>query len=192
MLLKKSYLPKAFQNEAFYEFIKREAQVLLRLRHPNVLKVLQPIDESRSAFVVICEPVIGSLANFTFGTVRPSSYVAELDKNEQVNFDTMASSLVLSELDVKNGIRQISECLLFLHTQARMYHCGVEPLNIFLTPQGEWRLGGFYFSHTTTGKGELVEKNPHIVLNGSNIEDLIAPSLDFCSPELMNGRFDFH
>lgn len=36
---------------------------LARIRHPNFIKVIEPLDESRKAIVMITEPVIGSLAN---------------------------------------------------------------------------------------------------------------------------------
>ena len=78
------------------------------------------------------------MANFVSETRRPQNYIDELDKKEQLNFGTLlilagfilkllihrflstekiASSNTLSELDLKNGLRQLGECLLFLHTQ---------------------------------------------------------------------------
>jgi hypothetical protein len=53
----------------------------------------------------------------------------------------MAAAAELSSIDAKNGLRQVSEALSFMHTQAKMYHGAVEPAHIYLTNQGDWKLG---------------------------------------------------
>lgn len=78
-ILEKDTLPKKLRNEAFYKVLHSEVQMLMKLKHPQILRVLHPLDEGKSAFVmvrcVLCqthtfgvcwqisEPLLGSLAN---------------------------------------------------------------------------------------------------------------------------------
>jgi hypothetical protein len=85
-ILHKSKLPKFMREDEFFELMKREAQQLTRLRHPHMLRLLHPLDESRSALVLVSEPLIGSLANATGATRRPREYEVELEKKDQADF----------------------------------------------------------------------------------------------------------
>jgi serine/threonine protein kinase len=52
----------------------------------------------------------------------------------------------MGELDTKNGLRQLSEALLFLHRDAKLYHRFVDPCNVYITKDGDWKLGGLYYA----------------------------------------------
>ena len=74
-----------------------------------MLRVLHPLDESRSALVMISEPLTASLANAFGDTRRPREYEKEIDvKKEVIDFDRLAAQHELGALDVKNGLRQVS------------------------------------------------------------------------------------
>lgn len=43
--------------------LKLEGQMLQRLKHPNILGIIQPIIEGPKEIAMVTEPVVGSLAN---------------------------------------------------------------------------------------------------------------------------------
>ncbi len=73
--------------------MKRDAQLLSRLRHPYLLRVLKPLDESRSALVLVTEPLVGSLANVMDATRRPRPYESELEPKEALDFGKLGFPL---------------------------------------------------------------------------------------------------
>ena len=188
LILEKSNLPSHLRNDTFYEIIKKEIITLTRLKYPNILRVIHPLDESRAAFVLVVEPILGSLANFINEDSRPKSYLDKLDKKDMLDFSKLSASFPIGELEVKNGIRQLTETLNFLHNHARMYHCSIEPFNILITKTGDWKLGGFYFATNTIGKGDILDNNPNINLNGTG-DEIICPTFDYCAPELINKKY---
>ncbi len=125
----------------------------------------------------------------------------------------MAAQAELTQIDAKNGLRQVGEALSFLHAQAKMYHCAVEPHHVYLTPSGDWKLGsasvlisaahfflwsnfssyklvcrnagGMSFATQVGGRGESVAVNPHVVI-GANPDAFICPALEYCAPEIFN------
>lgn len=42
---------------------RKDAQQLLRLRHPGIVRVIEPLDETKFAMAMVTEPVYCSLAN---------------------------------------------------------------------------------------------------------------------------------
>jgi hypothetical protein len=88
-ILHKKKIP-SYWEESLFELMKRDAQLLSRLRHPYLLRVLKPLDESRSALVLVTEPLVGSLANVMDATRRPRPYESELEPKEALDFGTVA------------------------------------------------------------------------------------------------------
>lgn len=61
-------------------------------------------------------------------------------------------SACFSLLEVKSGILDIAEALHFLHADAQLVHLNVNSDSVFLTPQGQWRLGGLGFALELSGQ----------------------------------------
>jgi SCY1-like protein 2 len=45
------------------EVYRKDAQQLLRLRHPGIVRVIEPLEETKFAMAMVTEPVYCSLAN---------------------------------------------------------------------------------------------------------------------------------
>jgi SCY1-like protein 2 len=186
-ILHKEKIPAPWKDDdSFLELMRREATMLTRMRHPHMLRLLHPLDESRSALVLISEPLTASLANVFGDTRRPRGYEKNLEKNEQIDFERLVSTHELGAIDIKNGLRQVGEALSFLHQQAKTYHAAVDPHHIFVTPQGDWKLAGMYFSSTVTARGETITSNPHIKIEGGDATTFVCPSFEYAAPELIN------
>eukprot|EP00471_Norrisiella_sphaerica_P012717 CAMPEP_0184498558 /NCGR_PEP_ID=MMETSP0113_2-20130426/39315_1 /TAXON_ID=91329 /ORGANISM="Norrisiella sphaerica, Strain BC52" /LENGTH=848 /DNA_ID=CAMNT_0026886135 /DNA_START=236 /DNA_END=2779 /DNA_ORIENTATION=- len=147
-IAQKKNIPRSIRTEAFWEVIKQDASMLTRLRHPHVLDVKRAPCEERGVLVFITEPVVCSLANY-MGDVRGVDLdPAETKETAKSNLKLPShlEKVALSHLDVKNGLRQLVECLCFMHKSGKLAHCNVSPANIYLTKSGHWKLAGFGFS----------------------------------------------
>ncbi len=97
-----------------------QATMLSRLRHPDILHMVEPLEESRSELTFVTETITSSLQNLLSPlrssrlggppTVESSSDVVDLD-----------------EVEIQKGTLQIAKGLAFLHQQARMVHLNLSP-----------------------------------------------------------------
>lgn len=98
-----------------------------------MIKVLEPLEETNTQMVIVTEPVFGSLHNiitqFTDVPTAPDDRTA----------------VKLSPLEVKYGLFHLSETLQFLHHEAKLAHCNMNPSAVIVTQDGSWKLAGFEF-----------------------------------------------
>jgi hypothetical protein len=80
-----------------------------------VIKVIEPLEETAGQMVMVTEPVFGSLANL-LGQFRDVP-TAPQDR----------AGAVLSPLEIKYGLHTLAETLHFLHHEARLVHCNINP-----------------------------------------------------------------
>lgn len=81
--------------ETFLQLCRKDAASLTKLKHPNVVRLLEPFEETRSQLVMVTEAVTASLAD-----------VIKLRKASAVDGGG-AGSLRLSELEIKHGFLQV-------------------------------------------------------------------------------------
>jgi SCY1-like protein 2 len=87
----------------------------LQVKHPGVLKVIEPLEETSGQMVMVTEPVFGSLANVL-------SQFREVPTAPQDRV-----SVTLSPLEAKYGLHTLAETLHFLHHEAHLVHCNINP-----------------------------------------------------------------
>ncbi|KAK9813184.1 hypothetical protein WJX72_010231 [[Myrmecia] bisecta] len=157
-------------QNACLELFRKEAASLVKLKHPGVVKVLEPFEETRTQLILVTEAVQAPVAQL----LRPSAGRQKLDE----------TSLQLSELEIKHGLLQVTETLQFLHTEAGLVHRALGPDCIYITSTGAWKLAGFGHSIVTqfrSAEGQTFDfSNPH----PSAYERLTLPTLRFTAPEL--------
>ncbi len=106
------------------EQFQREANVLARLDHPNLPKVSDIFSEGQSDFLVM-------------------DYVPGKDLRTLM-IEARQRKEFLTERDVLSWARQISEALIFLHSQdPPILHRDIKPSNLKLTPNGVVKLVDF-------------------------------------------------
>lgn len=81
--------------EAFVQICRKDAANLAKLKHPNVVQLLEPFEETRSQLLMVTEAVTASVAD-----------VLQLRKASSGGSNG-AGSLQLSELEVKHGFLQV-------------------------------------------------------------------------------------
>ncbi|XP_045584450.1 SCY1-like protein 2 isoform X2 [Procambarus clarkii] len=122
------------ERESMLEKLRKGVSQLTRLRHPQVLTVQHPLEESRETLAFATEPVFASLANVLGNTDNMPAPPPPTLKNYK-----------LYDVEIKYGLMQVSEGLAFLHNSVKIVHCNVCPENVVLNHQGAWKLFGFDF-----------------------------------------------
>mmetsp|Transcript_36872 Transcript_36872/g.84166 ORF Transcript_36872/g.84166 Transcript_36872/m.84166 type:complete len:812 (+) Transcript_36872:184-2619(+) len=83
------------------------------------------------------------------------------------------------------GVYNIVEALTFLHTQAKLAHGMLCPEAVFVTPSGDFKLGGFDLITPVGSDGAQTGPTPHF----RQYEGAVCPA-EFRSPERVGGRYD--
>ncbi|KAL8939545.1 MAG: hypothetical protein Q9216_003305 [Gyalolechia sp. 2 TL-2023] len=132
--------------------VKKESNLLARLRHPSILELAEPIEDTRSGGLMFAtEPVTASLAGLLqekddqekAGGVsgRPSRFVVE-DDNGQLR----RRELEIDELEIQKGLLQIAQGLEFLHESAGLVHGNLTPESIYVNAKSDWKIAGLAFA----------------------------------------------
>lgn len=121
-------------KETILDILKKGVVQLTKLRHPQILTVQHPLEESRDSLAFATEPVFASLANILGSTDNlPSASQSHLK-----NFKTI-------DLEIKFGLYQLGESLAFLHNDVKMLHRNLCPESIVVNIYGDWKIFGFDF-----------------------------------------------
>jgi SCY1-like protein 2 len=126
-------------HEEVVERLKKEASSLARLRHPSILELAEPVEETRNGGLMFAtEPVTASLAGLLqekddqerAGGVggRTSRYVVEDEDGK----GRKRRELEIDELEIQKGLLQIGKGLEFLHESAGLVHSNLTPDAIFI------------------------------------------------------------
>lgn len=103
------------QQAQILDQLKRETSQLARLRHPHILQITEPLEETRQTLLFVTEPLIGVLE-------EPGD-----------------------DFEIQCGLLQISKALQFLHGDAQMVHGNLVPSSIVVDAKGDWKLAGLAF-----------------------------------------------
>lgn len=162
------------EKEMLFEMIRHGVPQLTRLRHPSMLTVQHNIEESRDLIAFATEPVIGSLANFF-----DSNFLQENTKDGKFEF---------YDIEIKYGLLQVSEGLLFLHKDAKILHRNICPENIIVNRNGIWKIAGFDFSVSTINPNEQPYKFPALKVIADTSLDCQA-NFTYSSPENFTNEY---
>lgn len=120
------------------ERLKKEASSLARLRHPNVLELVEPVEDTRNGGLQFAtETVTASLSGLLQEKDeqergsgvggRSSRYVTEDSEGGR-----RRRELEIDELEIQKGLLQISKALEFLHDNAGLVHGNLTPDAVFV------------------------------------------------------------
>ncbi|OAV97373.1 SCY1 protein kinase [Puccinia triticina 1-1 BBBD Race 1] len=125
--------------EKVVEILKKEVSSLSRLRHPCILEVVEPLEETRTSMVFATEPITGCLKDGIEQSDRRSSLNHPTRNHPQINLE-------LDEVETQRGLLQIGKGLQFLHESAKLVHCNLTPNAIIINAKGDWKISGFGLS----------------------------------------------
>lgn len=117
---------RAAQDEVM-ERLKHEASLLARLRHPCILELVEPVEETRSGGLqFVTELVTGSL----------TTLLKEKDDEEKSGAGRYVQDddgrrrrreVEIDELEIQKGLLQVAKALEFLHESANLIHGNLTP-----------------------------------------------------------------
>lgn len=186
---------KRFHDEII-DRLKKEASSLARLRHPSILELVEPVEETRNGGLMFAtEQVTASLAGLLeekteqerSGGVggRGSRYVVE----DSDGRGKRRRELEIDELEIQKGLLQVGKGLEFLHESANLVHANLTPEAIFINAKSDWKISGLGFAtppdnaqgHTTVAPISLSE-----VLNyDARLPRSVQLNVDFTSPDFV-------
>ncbi|CRK88468.1 CLUMA_CG002209, isoform A [Clunio marinus] len=156
-------------KEQLLEILRRGVVQLTKIRHPHVLTVQHPLEESRDSIAFATEPVFASLANI-------------LGNHHNMPHPNSLNSYKLHDVDTKYGLIQICEGIQFLHSDVKLLHRNICPESIIVNQQGAWKIFGFDYC--------ILNQNPHDAKPSwpfneynSSWHALSQPSLEYMAPE---------
>ncbi|KAI9757349.1 MAG: hypothetical protein M1815_001436 [Lichina confinis] len=179
-------------HEEVVERLKKEATSLARLRHPSILELAEPVEETRNGGLMFAtEPVTASLAGL----------LAEKDGQEKASGVGGRSSrhviedaggggrrrreIELDDLEIQKGLLQIGKGLEFLHESAGLVHANLTPEAIY----GDWKISGLGFSGTPENSAATNAVVPISLLEilhyDSRLPGFVQLSLDYSSPDFV-------
>lgn len=120
------------------ERLRKEASSLARLRHPNILELVEPVEDTRNGGLQFAtETVTASLSGLLQEKDeqergsgvggRSSRYVTEDSEGGR-----RRRELEIDELEIQKGLLQISKALEFLHDNAGLVHGNLTPDAVFV------------------------------------------------------------
>src|ERR1700722_18252754 len=126
-------------HDEVVERLKKEASSLARLRHPSILELVEPVEETRNGGLMFAtEPVTAALAGLLQEKDdqekgsgvggRTSRYVIE----ESDGKGRRRREIEIDELEIQKGLLQIGKGLEFLHESAGLVHGNLTPNAIFI------------------------------------------------------------
>jgi SCY1-like protein 2 len=154
-------------RDLLLEIFKSGPLQLSRLRHPRLLTVDHPLEESNDILAFTTEPISACLAN-----------VLGDHSNFQSAVPTEVKDIQLSPLEVKYGLLHVVEAISFLHADAKLVHGNLNPNCIFLDSVGRWKVGGFEFCHSLVNSQEMEVKEW-----STKQPAFSQPLLNFTAPE---------
>lgn len=147
------------ERESLLASLRKGVSQLTRLRHPRLLIVQHPLEESRDSLAFVSEPVRECLANL-------------LQVEE-----------ALFPVEVQYGLIQLAEALQFIHRDGRLLHGNLCPENVIVNSAGSWKLSGFDFCLAANPSAD-----PQLVTWNYEEPDwslpvVCRPYADVCAPE---------
>ncbi|KAL7946102.1 kinase-like domain-containing protein [Trichoderma barbatum] len=180
--------------EEVVERLKKEASSLAKLRHPSVLELVEPVEETRGGGLqFVTEAVTASL----------SSLLQEKDEQERSGPGGRSSRYVtedadgvrrrreieIDELEIQKGLLQISKALEFLHDNAGLVHGNLTPDAVLINAKSDWKISGLSFcspADNSTKPTSIQGVSLHEVLNlDPRLPKFVQLNLDFTSPDFV-------
>lgn len=161
-------------RDLIIEVLKKGVAQLTRLRHPSILTVQHPLEESRDSLAFATEPVSVSLANL-------------LGSHENLPIPVPAAirDYNFYDVEIKYGLLTLSEGLAFLHNDVKILHRNVSPESIIISKKGSWKLAGFDFCVPPINVNDFPLYFPflNVVNNPNDFPAMALPNIDYMAPE---------
>ena len=132
------------KNDIVFARLKKEVSLLSRLRHPCLLEVVEPIEETRATLTFVTERVISNL-QLLIGADDVDGYS---DSSKAGG----GRKTELDELEIQSGLSSLTKALEFLHGSALIVHSNLTPQAVYVNAKA--RLAVIVLIRRVTGNSE--------------------------------------
>lgn len=148
--------PRVVASEC-YELLKFEVSQQARLKHPQVLTVLEVLEETKTKLLFVTEAVTDTL---------------------------MTLDGQLDELSIQKGLLEVSKGLQFLHKNCNTIHFNLQPSSVYINGQGDWKLAGFRFLKNLNEISPS-ERTSFYIMSNSLLVPFANMNVNYTAPELL-------
>lgn len=125
--------------------LKLEASNLAKLRHPSILELVEPVEETRNGGLQFAtEAVTTSLAGLLQEKDEQERGGARGGTSRYVVEDSDGTrrrrELEIDELEIQKGLLQLAKGLEFLHESAGLVHSNLTPHAVVVNAKSDWKL----------------------------------------------------
>ncbi|AOW05142.1 uncharacterized protein YALI1_E10811g [Yarrowia lipolytica] len=174
----KNGLKNSKGSDEIYSRLRNEATNLARLRHPNFLRIVEPLYEGKSSLSFVTERV---------ETCIRAKVEADASRDSRSTRDHIPPEL--SPLVIQKGLLQVSEGLKFMHEDAKMVHMNLNLNTVFVDSLGDWKLGGCGYACEVAGSES---RDFFIPQFDARYPRFVQINLDYSAPELvLDKNLDF-
>ncbi|KAI9800983.1 MAG: hypothetical protein M1825_003517 [Sarcosagium campestre] len=182
-------------HEEVLERLRKEASSLARLRHPNVLELVEPVEDTRNGGLMFAtEQVTASLGGLLHekdsqeraGGVggRPSRFVVESSDGGK-----RRREVEIDELEIQKGLLQIAKGLEFLHESAGLVHGNLTPEAIYINTKSDWKISGLGFSSPPDNSNTASSVAPialsEVLHHDPRLPRFVQLNVDYTSPDFV-------
>lgn len=142
-------------NRQYLPFAKNALRKLRTTRHPDVLKYIDVIEQGDSIWIMTerVRPLRGVLFSWGDSSHGGSDNRKGKEKNKEREEWTIW------------GLHRIAIALAFINTTCASTHGNISIDSIFLSPSGEWRIGGFEVLSSTKDENPVLFVSPIAAYN---------------------------
>ncbi|KAI9820473.1 MAG: hypothetical protein M1826_000910 [Phylliscum demangeonii] len=126
-------------HEEVIERLKKEAASLARLRHPSILELVEPVEETRSGGLMFAtEPVTASLAGLMAEkdgqekAAGPGGRSSRFVVEDAEGGGRRRREVEIDDLEIQKGLLQVAKGLEFLHESAGLVHANLTPDAVYI------------------------------------------------------------
>ena len=146
-----------------YDVLRNQVNNLAKLKHPNILTLVEPLEEHSKNFMFVTEFVTGSL-----GSIFSS------EDNDEQDF---LKGYIKDDIVIQRGILQVVNALDFIHNRASSVHLNIEPNSVLINENSDWKVSGL---------GHLFK-----LPEGTSTADYYFPQYDPRTPRFMSLNLDY-
>ena len=179
-------------HDEVVERLKKEASSLARLRHPSILQLEEPVEDTRSGGLMFAtEPIIASLSSLlqdqddqesSGGTRRGSS-------RYKVDGEDGLKNVDIDDLEIQKGLLQVAKGLEFLHESASLVHGNVTPDAIYINQKSDWKISGLAFSGPPDNAASNANLPPialsELLYHDPRLPHNVQLNIDYTSPDFV-------
>ena len=183
-------------QDEIVERLKKEASILARLRHPSILQLVEPVEDTRNGGLMFAtEPVTASLAGLLAekdqqerpggagGRQRSRFVIEDADGTRR------RREVEMDELEIQKGLLQVSKGLEFLHESAGLVHGNLTPEAIYINAKSDWKISGLSFAGPPEGAEANQSLLPvalsEILYHDHRLPQSVQLNLDYTSPDFV-------